>query len=146
MVQINSMRKVDFDGRTTIPPLVLELLHIEKGFDCVYWSVEDGKVVLRKITRMYYGLDPENEDIESTLRRFEDRSLNIDMKESTEGMSPEEIRRLATDAYIKDRARQERQTAMREKRSRSHNARKRTDEPFAAAKESYRRAMSVEDS
>ena len=146
MVQINSIRKVDFGGRTTIPPLVMELLHIEKGFDHVYWSVEDGKVVLRKVTRMYYGLDPENEDIETTLRMFENKSLNIEMDVNTEGMSPEEIRKLATDTYLRDKARKEHILDRKAHRSRSRVGKSVSDEPFKAAKESYRRATSCEDS
>ena len=138
MVQINSIRKVDYVGRTTIPPLVLQLLHIERGIDHIYWSVEDGKMVLRKVTRMYYGLDPETEDIESTLRSYEN-NVGIDLSESTEGMSPEEIRRLATDAYLRDRSKRRRSDPR-------HGSKHRRDEPFAAAKESYRRAKSYEDS
>ncbi|MBE6523550.1 MAG: hypothetical protein E7Z65_01565 [Thermoplasmata archaeon] len=146
MVQINSIRKVDHVGRTTLPPLVMELLHIEKGLDHVYWSIEDGKVVLRKVTRMYYGLDPEYDDIEASLRRYEHGSLDIGEEQDTEGMSPEEIRRLATDTYLKDRAIREHRIAIRKKRVGSRHKSKGHDDPFIAAKESYRRATAVEDS
>ena len=90
MVQIGNPVKYDNYGRITCPADLAELLDLEKGLDEVVWYVEDGKAVIRKVTKTYAGgFDFESEEIESRLREYEEDhggqfDEDIDMEEAEE--------------------------------------------------------------
>lgn len=74
MVQIGRMVKYDDYGRITCPSALAEILDLQKGEDEVTWHIEGGKVVLRKVTKMYAGgFDFEAEEIEQRLKDYEDQ-------------------------------------------------------------------------
>ncbi len=74
MVQIGKIVKYDDYGRITCPSALAELLDLQKGEDEVTWHVEDGKVILRKVTKTYAGgFDFESEEIEKRLRDYEEQ-------------------------------------------------------------------------
>ena len=74
MVQIGKIVKYDDYGRITCPSVLAELLDLQKGEDEVTWHVEDGKVILRKVTKTYAGgFDFESEEIEKRLRDYEEQ-------------------------------------------------------------------------
>jgi len=147
MVQISQIKKIDHAGRVSVPPKILELMQIDKGFDRVYWAVEDGKIILRKVTRSYYGYDPEAEDIESNILMFESGILDSD-SESVKGMSPEELRKLAFDRYVVDRERRSKLRAEQDAK-RSYHRTIRIEparDNYQKAKVVLKKAMSCEDS
>ena len=89
MVQIGKIVKYDDYGRVTCPSALAELLDLQKGEDEVTWHVEDGKVILRKVTKTYAGgFDFESEEIEQRLREYEEQYCgsspdeNLDFKEA----------------------------------------------------------------
>ena len=90
MVQIGNPVKYDNYGRITCPSDLAELLDLEKGMDEVIWYVEDGKAVIRKVTKTYAGgFDFESEEIESRLREYEEDhggqfDEDLDMEEAEE--------------------------------------------------------------
>lgn len=74
MVQISKIVKYDDYGRITCPSALAELLNLQKGEDEVTWHVEDGKVILKKVTKIYAGVfDFESEEIETRLREYEEQ-------------------------------------------------------------------------
>ena len=109
--------------------------------------MEDGKIILRKVTRSYYGYDPEAEDIESNIRMFESGILDSD-SESVKGMSPEELRKLAFDRYVVDRERRSKLRAEKDAKRSNHRT-MRIEPPrdnYQKAKDVLRKAVSREDS
>lgn len=74
MVQIGKIVKYDDYGRITCPSALAELLDLQKGEDEVTWHVEDGQVIVRKVTKTYAGgFDFESEEIEQRLREYEEQ-------------------------------------------------------------------------
>ena len=96
MLRIGSRISFDSCGRVTIPKELADMLNLTKGNDLVYWSVEDGKSVLRKVTQPLYGIDIEQEEIEKNLREFEQKHSNC---QDFSGLSEAERRRLALKEY-----------------------------------------------
>lgn len=81
MVQIGKIVKYDDYGRITCPSSLAELLDLQKGEDEVTWHVEDGKVILRKVTKIYAGgFDFESEEIEERLRNYEEQYCESDVE------------------------------------------------------------------
>ena len=96
MIQIGKKIRFDNSGRITIPRELAEMLNITKGVDRLYWSVEGGKAVIRKVTEPIYGIDIEAEEIEKNLRDYEQRyGGNQEFGE----LSEEERRKLALEEY-----------------------------------------------
>ncbi len=111
MVQIGKIVKYDDYGRITCPSALAELLDLQKGEDEVTWHVEDGKVVLRKVTKTYAGgFDFEADEIKARLDEYEDRYID-DVPD--EDLDIEEIQARAKAQYEKDK---EARAALREKK------------------------------
>lgn len=111
MVQIGKIVKYDDYGRITCPSALAELLDLQKGEDEVTWHVEDGKVILRKVTKTYAGgFDFESEEIEQRLREYEEQYCE---SFSDEDLDFEEIQARARVQYEKDK---EARALLREKR------------------------------
>ena len=101
MVQIGKAVKYDDYGRVTCPSVLAEMLDLQKGVDEVTWHVEDGKVILKKVTKIYIGgFDFETEEIEEKLKKYESHYCEVD---STEGLGFEEIQARARAQYEKDK-------------------------------------------
>ena len=101
MVQIGKTVKYDDYGRITCPSALAELLDLEKGEDEVRWHVEDGKVILTKVTKTYAGgFDFETEEIEQRLREYEDQYCESDPNEE---LDYEEAQARARAQYEKDK-------------------------------------------
>lgn len=102
MVQIGKTVKYDDYGRVTCPSALAELLDLQKGEDEVTWHVEDGKVVLRKVTKTYAGgFDFESEEIEQRLREYEEQYFDSNANEE---LDYEEAQARARAQYEKDKA------------------------------------------
>ena len=72
MVKVGKTVKYDDYGRVTCSTEIAELLDLEKGADYVEWFVENGDVILRKVTKEYAGgFDFEAEDIRQRLVAYE---------------------------------------------------------------------------
>lgn len=100
MVQIGNPVKYDNFGRITCPSLLASLIHLEKGKDELTWHIEDGQIIIRKVTKLYNGqFDFESKDIQDTLVHFEEKSI---AKIPDQNLSPEEIERKAYAAYLED--------------------------------------------
>lgn len=113
MVQIGKMVKYDDYGRVTCPSALAELLDLQKGDDEVTWHVEDGKVVLKKVTKTYAGgFDFEAEEIEQRLRDYEEQYCDSC---SEEELDFEEAQARARAQYEKDK---EARRIIREKKNR----------------------------
>lgn len=75
MVQIGKIVKYDTYGRITCPSILAELLDLEKGVDEVTWNIEEGKVVVKKVTKQYPGgFEFESALIENRLREYEEEN------------------------------------------------------------------------
>ena len=94
--------KYDNYGRITCSIKIAELLDLEKGEDIVEWHVEDGKVILRKRTKTYQGLDLESEDIRQRLIQFEEDQME---EAAALDMNPEERLRIAEEEYAQEKRR-----------------------------------------
>ena len=94
--------KYDNYGRITCRIKIAELLDLEKGEDIVEWHVEDGKVILRKRTKTYQGLDLESEDIRQRLIQFEEDQME---EAAALDMNPEERLRIAEEEYAQEKRR-----------------------------------------
>lgn len=115
MVQIGKAVKYDDYGRVTCPSALAEMLDLQKGMDEVTWHVEDGKVVLKKVTKIYSGgFDFETEEIEEKLRGYESHYCEVD---GTEGLDFEEVQARARAQYERDK--EARKAAKEQKKSRS---------------------------
>lgn len=102
MVQIGKIVKYDDYGRITCPSALAELLDLQKGEDEVTWHVEDGKVVVRKVTKTYAGgFDFESEEIEQRLRAYEEQYRDFS---SDEDLDFEEAQARAREQYERDKA------------------------------------------
>ena len=101
MVQIGRTVKYDDYGRITCPSALAELLDLVKGEDEVTWEIEDGKVILKKVTKMYAGgFDFETEEIEKRLRDYEERYGDPIMEDE---LDFEDALARAKAQYLKDR-------------------------------------------
>lgn len=101
MVQIGKTVKYDDYGRITCPSVLAELLDLEKGEDEVRWHVEDGKVILTKVTKTYAGgFDFETEEIEQRLRDYEEQYCGSDFEEE---LDYEEAQARARAQYERDK-------------------------------------------
>ena len=111
MVQIGKIVKYDDYGRITCPSALAELLDLQKGEDEVTWHVEDGKVILRKVTKTYAGgFDFESEEIEERLRNYEEQYCESDVEEE---LDFEEAHARAKAQYERDK---EARKALREQK------------------------------
>ena len=111
MVQIGKIVKYDDYGRITCPSALAELLDLQKGEDEVTWHVEDGKVILRKVTKTYAGgFDFESEEIEKRLRDYEEQYCESD---GGEELDFEEAQARARAQYERDK---EARKALREQK------------------------------
>ena len=89
-------------GCTGITSAMAELLDLQKGEDEVTWHVEDGKVVVRKVTKTYAGgFDFESEEIEQRLRAYEEQYRDFS---SDEDLDFEEAQARAREQYERDKA------------------------------------------
>ena len=105
MVQIGRNVKYDDYGRVTIPIQLAEMLNLIKGHDEVRWIISDGAVILKKVTKYYHGINFEEQEIREKLIEYED--LYLENVESDEGMSQEELERMAREEYLRDKAERE---------------------------------------
>lgn len=96
MVQVGKKIRMDSCGRITVPSELAKMMNLEKGKDKVYWSIEDGNAILRKVTQPIYGIDIEQEEIEKNLRDYEQRCGG---NQEFGDLSEEERRKLATEEY-----------------------------------------------
>lgn len=111
MVQIGKIVKYDDYGRITCPSALAELLDLQKGEDEVTWHVEDGKVILKKVTKTYAGgFDFESEEIEQRLREYEEQYCEANVDEE---MDFEEAQARARAQYERDK---EARRALREQK------------------------------
>lgn len=67
----------------------------------MYWSVEDGKAIVRKVTKPYCGTDIELEMIE---RNLKDYGQSFIEERPFDDLSEEHRRQLAAEMYQKDRS------------------------------------------
>ena len=100
MLRIGSRISFDCCGRVTVPKELADMLNLTKGNDLVYWTVEDGKAVIHKVTQPFYGIDIEAEEIEANLREYESR-FRKDLP--FEGLSEARRRELALEEYQRRR-------------------------------------------
>lgn len=100
-MQIGKIVKYDDYGRITCPSALAELLELQKGEDEVTWHVEDGKVIVRKVTKTYAGgFDFESEEIEQRLREYEEQHGDPSLDED---LDFEEAQARARAQYEKDK-------------------------------------------
>ena len=92
--------KYDNYGRITCSVKIAELLDLEKGEDVIEWHIQNGEVILRKRTRLYYGLDLESKDIQERLFQYEEEHMD---EEAESDMDPEERIRKAEEEYERDK-------------------------------------------
>ena len=92
--------KYDNYGRITCSIKIAELLELVKGEDGVEWHIQNGKVVLKKRTRSYYGFDLESQDIHNRLLAYEEEHIDEAMDDE---LNPEERLRKAEEEYAKDK-------------------------------------------
>ena len=99
MVMISNKRIIDNSARITIPSELAKLMNLEKGKDTVYWSVEDGKAILRKVTKPYFGIDIEQEMIEKNLLDYERMNCG---EQSYDDLPEDQRRKLAIEMYLSE--------------------------------------------
>lgn len=101
MLRIGSRISFDSSGCITVPKELADMLNLTKGSDLVYWTVEDGKAVIHKVTQPFYGIDIKSEMIEENLRKYESRFRKVTQYN---GMSEAQRRELAAKEYEHIRA------------------------------------------
>lgn len=100
MVQIGKIVKYDTYGRITCPSILAELLDLEKGVDEVTWNIEDGKIVVKKITKQYPGgFEFETALINERLHEYEEENK---FEEPEEVLDFEEAQARALDMFKRD--------------------------------------------
>lgn len=91
--------KYDKNGRISMIKEIADLLDMMEG-DYVNFCVENGKVVLRKVTKQYPGgFDIEEEKIQERLLDYEQQNSDNLPDEYTD---PEVARQMAEEQYAKD--------------------------------------------
>lgn len=101
MLRIGSRISFDNSGRITVPKELADMMNLSRGGDLVYWTVEDGKAVLRKATTPLYGIDIEAEEIEANLKGYESR---LRRDPPYDGLSEAQRRDLARKEYERIKA------------------------------------------
>ena len=61
----------DKSRRVHVPNEIADALELRPGVDRLFWTVEDGKIVIRKVTKQLSGPLEGCEDIEQRLRDYE---------------------------------------------------------------------------
>jgi len=99
MVKIGNSTKYDNYGRISCVEEVAQLLNLEKGMDSVEFSAEDGKIIIRKVTKDYMGLDFEQKEISEKIREYEKKYFdNFDPAE----IDPNELENRMYEQYLQD--------------------------------------------
>ena len=78
-----------------------EILNLSIG-DYVVFNVIDGKLILEKETKKYYGLDFEGKEIEERLRELEESMIDSIIDPY---LDPDELERIAREEYERDKER-----------------------------------------
>lgn len=97
MVEIGRS-KFGQNNRISLVEGLPEILNLEIG-DYVVFSVMDGRLILSKDTKTYYGLDFEGDEIRENLRALEESMIE---KEIDRHMDPEELEKIAREEYERD--------------------------------------------
>ena len=61
----------DKSRRVHVPNEIADALELRPGVDRLFWTVEDGKIVIRKVNKQLSGPLEGCEDIEQRLREYE---------------------------------------------------------------------------
>lgn len=105
MVRIGKTVRYDKFGRITCPSELAELLDLEKGVDEVEWCVENGTVIVRKMTKIYgNGFDFESDEIRDRLIAYEKRYIDYSDEEF---LDPAEQEARAYQQYLEDKRERE---------------------------------------
>ncbi len=61
----------DKSRRVHVPVEIADALQLRPGIDRLFWTVEDGKIIIRKVSKQLSGPIEGCEDIEQRLRDYE---------------------------------------------------------------------------
>ena len=109
MVQIGNQVKYDKCGRMTCPLELATLLQLQKGIDELTWHIENGQVIVRKVTKLYNG-DFERQEIEQRLLKYESELVGVI---DNDGLTEDELKARAYELYKQDQNRKENGTKYR---------------------------------
>lgn len=91
--------KFDRNGRVSLIKDIADLMDLIEG-DYIEYYIENGEVVIRKLTKLYPGgLDLEGEDIKMRLYEYEHQHRDRKPEEESD---PETLMQLAREEYEKD--------------------------------------------
>ncbi|MGI6221913.1 MAG: hypothetical protein ACOYIP_08650 [Coriobacteriales bacterium] len=111
MVQIGNQVKYDKCGRMTCPLELATLLRLQKGIDELTWHIENGQVIVRKVTKLYNGqFDFERQEIEQRLLKYESELVGVI---DNDGLTEDELKARAYELYKQDQNRKENGTKYR---------------------------------
>ena len=65
----------DKSRRVHVPNEIADALELRPGVDRLFWTVEDGKIIIRKVSKQLSGPIEGCEDIEQRLRDYENHVL-----------------------------------------------------------------------
>ena len=93
--------KIDGTRRISFIKELADLLELEAG-DELQYHVENGKIVVYKDTKIYYGgFEFESKEIEQRLKQYENERIDDFVDEAT--MDHDELERRAYEQYLKDK-------------------------------------------
>ena len=64
----------DKSRRVHVPNEIAEALELRPGIDRLFWTVDDGRIIIRKVSKQLAGPIEGCEDIEQRLKDYEERS------------------------------------------------------------------------